>query len=50
VTPLAYFLGSLALAAGLGLVILALLKLEKRAPEGRVTESCRRHLPGPEAE
>jgi hypothetical protein len=49
VTALAYFLGSLALGAGLGLVILALLKLETRPPEGRVSEGWRvRHLPGPE--
>jgi hypothetical protein len=41
-TVLAYFLGSLALAAGLGLVILALLKLEGREDRGHVSKGWRK--------
>lgn len=38
----AYVVGSLALAAGVGLVLLSLLRLEMRQPEGRVSEGWKR--------
>jgi hypothetical protein len=49
VTILAYFIGSLALAAGTGLLIVALVRLEAGEPEGRVSPGWRmRHAPGAE--
>lgn len=40
-TLLAYFIGSLALAAGTGLVIVALLRMESKEREGYVSKGWR---------